>query len=400
MLLMGAYYFIQCMGGNPGIHAQALTKHLKEGLGMDVAGASDFTAFLILPWSIKPLYGLLSDFLPLFGSRRKSYLILSSILAAGGFLAVGLLGPSLGILKACLFSAAVGLAFTDVLSDAVMVEKGQPLGATDRLQSAQWSALGIGLILVSASKGWLAEHLPLRQVLWISAAFPLLALLLTVFALKETRQVSVREEARLSWKSLKEALGMKPLWLSALFIFLFECSPSLGPNLYFQQRNVLGFTDVEIGGIDLAGSVGFLLGALSFGYLSSRLSHKGLLHLVIGSGTVSMLLYLGYTGLGSAYAVTPLYLFARATVLLGILTLAAKICPKHVEGTVFALLVSLANIGMALGIWLGGRLYGPLGFRGLVLFSAGTTAAMWLFMPLVRASSGRSGTPASGPAHP
>ena len=39
--------------------------------------------FLIgLPWLFKLLFGLTSDFVPLFGSRRKSYLLLSSSSAA------------------------------------------------------------------------------------------------------------------------------------------------------------------------------------------------------------------------------------------------------------------------------------------------------------------------------
>ena len=32
-----------------------------------------------LPWIIKPGHGLGSDFVPLFGDRRKSYLVLGSI---------------------------------------------------------------------------------------------------------------------------------------------------------------------------------------------------------------------------------------------------------------------------------------------------------------------------------
>ena len=41
-------------------------------------------AVLALPWSLKPLLALLSDFVPLFGSRRRSYLIVSTAVAAIG----------------------------------------------------------------------------------------------------------------------------------------------------------------------------------------------------------------------------------------------------------------------------------------------------------------------------
>jgi hypothetical protein len=35
----------------------------------------------VIPWLIKPIYGLISDFVPLFGQRRKSYFVLTSGIA-------------------------------------------------------------------------------------------------------------------------------------------------------------------------------------------------------------------------------------------------------------------------------------------------------------------------------
>jgi predicted MFS family arabinose efflux permease len=66
------------------------------------------------------------------------------------------------------------------------------------------------------------------------------------------------------------------------------------------------------------------------------------------------------------------------------LMLAAKICPKHVEGTVFALLMSVSNAGGQVGNMLGGYLYEQLGYAWLVILSAAFTAGMWFFLPLVR----------------
>ena len=47
-------------------------------------GPSPVTAYLTifyLPWIIEPVYGFVSDFLPLFGYRRKVYLVIAN--AAG-----------------------------------------------------------------------------------------------------------------------------------------------------------------------------------------------------------------------------------------------------------------------------------------------------------------------------
>ena len=43
-------------------------------------------ALLAVPWTIKPVFGLLSDFVPLFGSRRRSYLLLANGVAAASLL--------------------------------------------------------------------------------------------------------------------------------------------------------------------------------------------------------------------------------------------------------------------------------------------------------------------------
>ena len=38
------------------------------------------TSFAAFPWVVKPLYGFLSDTVPIFGYRRRSYLIICGLL--------------------------------------------------------------------------------------------------------------------------------------------------------------------------------------------------------------------------------------------------------------------------------------------------------------------------------
>ena len=74
-----------------GVVWQPLTHYLKETQGWDAVQIAAGLAVLDVPWVIKPLYGMVSDFLPLFGYRRRSYLLLSSLAAVGAFLACTLL---------------------------------------------------------------------------------------------------------------------------------------------------------------------------------------------------------------------------------------------------------------------------------------------------------------------
>ena len=50
-------------------------------LSNDTAAMGVFMFVMALPWVIKPLFVLLTDFVPLFGSRRRSYFLLATAVA-------------------------------------------------------------------------------------------------------------------------------------------------------------------------------------------------------------------------------------------------------------------------------------------------------------------------------
>ena len=70
-VLFAIVYFAQGMWYLPN---QAITIVLKDA-GSPPGSVADFFADHAIPWLIKPLYGLLSDFVPLFGRRRLSYFL-------------------------------------------------------------------------------------------------------------------------------------------------------------------------------------------------------------------------------------------------------------------------------------------------------------------------------------
>ncbi len=382
--VVAAYYFLQGMGGNPGLHVQALQKYVKETLQFSPSQAAALFAFLTIPWMLKPLYGFLSDFLPIFRSRRKSYFILTGFLAVISYSFLSWFDASRGTLFVFLFIAAVGFAFSDVLCDAVMVEKGQPLGATDVLQAAQWGAIGVAGILVAFSKGYLAEYFTLSQALQLSLIFPLAMIVMTAIVLREESVSSSHDAAREAWQGLKSAARSKPLWAAAAFLFLFSFSPNLGSVFYYYEKDALKFSDTLIGYIDTVGATGFVIGTLLFKVFVKRISGRVLIHAIIASGVVSTLLYLLFKGPLSAFAVTAIASVVNVTAFIGILTIAAKVCPRHAEGTVFALLMATLNAGTQLGSIVGGKLYEHAGYSWLVVISAAFTAGMWFFTPLVQ----------------
>ena len=59
-------------------------KDAEDGLGLSPAEAQALITVTGMPWNIKPFYGLLSDAVPLFGTRRKGWLMVNGALGAAG----------------------------------------------------------------------------------------------------------------------------------------------------------------------------------------------------------------------------------------------------------------------------------------------------------------------------
>src|SRR5215471_20256213 len=175
-LLFAIVYFAQGMWYLPN---QTLTIVLKER-GLSAGQVATFFTFSTIPWLIKPVYGLISDFVPLFGRRRKSYLLLTSTLAGLAGLALGVGVEHTYWWLAGLFTLmGLGLAFTDVLVDAVMVENGKPRGLTGAFQAVQWGAIYMASVVVGEAGGYLAERRGLGTTFVIASIFPLVSLLMT-----------------------------------------------------------------------------------------------------------------------------------------------------------------------------------------------------------------------------
>jgi len=396
-ILFAVVYFAQGMWSLPN---QTLTITLKER-GLSAGQVATFFSFSIIPWLIKPVYGLLSDCVPLFGQRRRSYLLLTSSLAAGAGLAMGLAAPhSYWWLVGLVTVMALGLAFTDVLVDALMVESGQPLGLTGAFQAVQWGAIYTAAVLVGELGGFLAERRSLAATFVLAALFPLISFGMTLFVVHDPPARASREAFRRSLAAIREALGARDLWIVAGFIFFWTFSPSFGPALLYYQTDVLGFSQQFIGHLGALGSIAAVGGAFIYAPLSRRVPLKRLINVSIGVGVAGTLAYLLYRDAWSAVVIEVLFGCVGMLTQLAFLDLAAKACPRRVEATFFALLMAVFNAGGQSAQVVGGHLYDWLGYTALVLISTAFTAVTWLLVPLVKIDriDAKAQAGAAGPA--
>ena len=118
------------------------------------------TAFIALPWSIKILYGLISDNFPVFGSRRKSYLLIAAFLQF--FSMAGLTYNSKGDLNLAvgfLFMSNLSVALADVIVDSLMVIQSRqyPNEGAEELNAYTWTCFSMGGFFGSIAAAFLTE---------------------------------------------------------------------------------------------------------------------------------------------------------------------------------------------------------------------------------------------------
>lgn len=404
LFYFGLAYFCQHFA-QTGLMAQPMQFYFKEVLHFTEAATATFMASLVFPWMIKPLYGLISDYLPLFGYRRKSYLLILNLVAAGSFLYLTGVGTAETIRMALLLTAFC-TAFSDVAVDGLMVELGKKTGQTANFQSMQWVWFNVAAIMSSLLGGylinWFGATGAFHTACAITAAFPILVVVATWFWVSEEPSPSQGGCAAIV-KSVLQYLGNaaayfaksltspalffamviycvtlpfvsvwtfmqrhKTLLTVAAFIFFWQFSPSFGTPFYYFQTDVLKFSQEFIGQLSAIGSIASVIGALSFNrLLAGRYSTKTLLYWSAVVGVIGTLAYL--LMLNPATTGTPLtaiilgFVFGIAgqIAMLTTLTLAAENCPKRNEALTFALLMSLFNLssqGSSItGAWLYGR---------------------------------------------
>jgi MFS family permease len=363
--LFGLAYFAQGLGQAGGLISQPLNYYLKEGLGLQAAQVSEYLAVLTLPWVIKPLYGLVSDFIPLFGYRRRTWLLGVNLAAALGFLWLsGLTEP--GTIIVALTVCAFGTASADVIIDALMVESGQQSGLTARYQGIQWMWFKVAAILTALIGGFIASTLPPASALHAAATITMLAPLAVIVAsyvfVREQRADISLARFRETVRSLRDALRAPALRVAALFLALWCFSPAFGTPLYFHMTDRLGFDQQLIGRLNAVTALGGVAGAWLFARSLSRrtLSERAVASIVVAA--VGILAYhaLLVPGAHASYIAAPVNLLMGFTAQIGSLTifsLAASACPRKAEGFTFAALMSLYNGTEQLSAVIGARLY-------------------------------------------
>lgn len=370
-------YFVQ---GVLGLSRLAVSFYLKDDLHLDPAETAVISGFSAFPWLVKPLYGFISDSIPLFGYRRRSYLVLSGLLGAFSWSLMATFVDSKYSAAFCVLFGSLSVAFSDVVVDSMVVERarGESQSMSGSLQSLCWGSSAFGGIVSSYFSGYLVDAYGVRFVFGITALLPLITSAVAVLV-KEQRVTgpvldynslvgdsSFFECSKVNITQLWDAVRQPNVFFPTLFIFLWQATPQSDSAMFYFTTNKLGFTPEFLGRVKLVTSVASLLGVgLYNGFLKNVSLRKIFFTTTVFGTALGMTQVILVTGLNRQFGISDewfalgdslvLTVLAQAS-FMPVLVLAARLCPRGMEATLFATLMSISNGGSVLGGLIGAGL--------------------------------------------
>jgi folate/biopterin transporter len=370
--VMVVYGFGQGFGG--AITSLVVDYYWKDIELAQPAAVQLYRGFSAIPWDIKPIWGLLTDTLPLAGYHRRPYFLLTGIgtvlgtmvLVTGGKLWVPMAVGMLVLIQGC-------AALSDATIDAEVAKKSRekPSLAAD-IQSLCAISISVGSLVGFAFSGFSVDLLGSDGALGL-LLLPASLLVILGFVLHEERDLKKWHPSQLGkqiwnvteqlWATLKQARVWKPTLYMYLCIAL---SPDISEGKFYWYTGAKdgpGFSDKFVGAIYATGSIGTLAAVYFYHKKLKRCSFRKILLwvqlLVAVFGMLDLILVTRFNKVlhipddvfvvgdeGCTQAMSRLKWMP-------LLILAAKLCPPGIEGTFFAFLMSVDNVGLLTSSWLG-----------------------------------------------
>ncbi|KAH7658373.1 Folate-biopterin transporter protein [Dioscorea alata] len=417
----------------------AVSYQMKDVLGLSPSASQFVVSIAYFPWSIKPLYGILSDSIPIKGRKRVPYLVLATSLSLVPWVILGLPTPmrsSRNFLTILLTLQNIGSAMADVVIDAMIAEavRSELAAFAGDLQSLSWSAMAIGGICGSLLGGYTLSNLKIETIFLLFSVLPTIQLISCSFVsevpsgdietvngkanghLKDdmngrpsngnslshekskseslrrrkngqqhgqrqaiTTKPNITEQKRRSLiarsfisiktsifdlcKAFKQPIILRPM---AWFFLSHVTVPNLSTVMFYYQTDVLHLESAFLGNARVVGWLGLMVGTYTYNRCFKHLRlRKILMWTHIGLAVMNFLDIVLVSRLHVQFGIPDKYMVLFGSALgdainqfkmMPFLILSGQLCPPGIEGTLFALFMSINNLGNTFGSFLGAAL--------------------------------------------
>ena len=325
---------------------------IKESLSLSPAELAGIGVWLTLPWTVKMVFGELVDTVPIFGSQRRSYILIGATCTAAGLITLaGAAGQWLTFLpphQLYVFGAmliVLGTVIQDVVADAMSTEvvlrvdsDGKPRPDDEvRAELGMVQVLGrlslsLGILVVAGLSGVLAFLLPRETVFLIALIVPAISVVGVLMIQSETS-----ERRPIDWRILGGGLvfgaavamlglggvpfGQEIIFVismgvicgmlvfvtreldhksrmiilyAAIIIFAFRSTPSVGDGYFWFTLDILKFDEAFYG---ILRQTGAIIAMIAMWFLAKQITEYSVARVLFFIAVAGSILSLPSVGL-------------------------------------------------------------------------------------------------------
>ena len=318
---------------------------------------------MLLPWTPKIFYGIITDTFPICGSRKKGYIVLMGSVQLACCLSIALFdfGSAVPIVVLGVFINLSG-AFMDVVVDGLMVQQQRidPTYGSEELQSLSWAMYGIGGVGGALLVGYTTEN---DCNGYAFMALATLAFLITIvgctmsMSLESSSEAIIRmslcDRIKSNFRDIKAGFKIKEFHRAVLFfVILGTLVPSFSDYFYYYLTDYAGITKFQYAMTTLASYVCLFGAAVLFNALLRDKNIHFMMVLAcltnVYGAVTSLLLIIGWT-FGMSNFIFMLGSTAVSEILYSVFVtlpsqiIFAKMIPQNIEASLFAITTGLTN---------------------------------------------------------
>ena len=397
-----AYIILALTVGLSTFSTLAISYFLKDNLNASPTQSSIINSILNIPSIIQPFFGLLSDFFPLCGYRRKYYIIICGFLQTFCWLIMKYSSFSLTFATFLLFICNCCVSFCIILTDSIVIQLSNYSKKKINKYGAYIIVKNIGMFISAFLRGIVIQYFKINTIFIFAAilsSFNIIGGIIYIEIFdedKKSNEIYKKVKVKNNYDSLpqnenntignNENINIKNInnndndienidnnkvsfynllififqkkVLIPLFYLLFLASTPSFFDSAFYYLDSQNYTKKDFGQMTLI--IMFLIVIISFSYKKyfKNLKTKKLITLSIilsflGSTTCYLCIKNNYLKRTFIFGGIGIYVSLKQLGIMPLMGLAFVISPKNYEGSVYSIFSSSANLGKALSILFG-----------------------------------------------
>ena len=356
----------------------AINYFFKDELKVQPSKLTRLLTISRFPWVINPIFGMITDFYPIFGYKKKIYILFCGLIFCSVWLILGLLKINSLLTVICFFISNVTCCFSTVLSQAIMIEIGGKMdekeeeenkekkNQTNKLITYNAIISNFGILIGSYLKGELIQLFNIRIVFIITSCLGLLplisAIILKEFNDENDENLSILNtsvKSNENEQTLIDYMFQKKIIVPFIIFLIVTTIPITFDTYFYYEIHYLNFKPVDFSKINVIYQVVTLIVIYLYDKLDCNTTKCSFFFIKFISTGSGFFFYLIYNEYYEQFNLNPFYIILFVTTIqfclnqifnIMIYKISAKLTIKKFEETVFSTLTTTINVGYILGL--------------------------------------------------